>query len=59
MNDQSMDRKVVLDRLDDLTALRASSGPVEPIVPFEKKIDIATKSACKSTENLWLIAILP
>jgi hypothetical protein len=45
-----MDFALVGNRLDNLTALGASSGPVRAIVSFEKKIDVAPKFACDRTE---------
>jgi hypothetical protein len=54
-----MDHKSVLYGMNDLPALRASSGPVDAVVPIEKKIDVAPEMTCKPPKDLHVTATLP
>ena len=54
-----MDLVSVGNGLDDLSALGTSSRPVPAVVPFEKKVDIATERACQNPEQGWIVGLMP
>jgi hypothetical protein len=59
MDDQTMDLVSVGNGLDDLSALGTSSRPVPAVVPFEKKVDVATELACENPEQGWIAGLMP